>query len=722
MSESPQTPFHDLDHYIAIPRVAGLTASQDGTRLVATVQTLDDERTGYRTALWEVDPAGEVPARRLTRSAKGESAAVFTRAGDLLFTSARPDPDGKEGTEPTSALWLLPARGGEARVVAAPPGGVSGALTARDADTVSVAASLLPSAKGLAQDTELRKARKDHKVSAILHTGYPVRFWDHDLGPDQVRRLAGDLATLADEPASPLPGAAEAKGETPDEENPSSGKHLDLRDLTGAGRHLEEHSADLSADGATLVTTWNVPDAGAATRSTLVVVDTATGDRRVLVDDPDADAGGPRISPDGAWVAYVTESISSPDEAPVIRLALVPTDGSAEPVVLADDWDRWPGRPTWLPDGSGLLVQADDDGRGPVFLLTFSGALPGSDVLVEKLTADDAVFSDLAVTPDGATVFALRTSYAAPAEPVRINLAGFLASGAPGERTPVAATLLRSPVAAPALPGRLTEIETTTEDGFRVRAWLALPADAGPETKAPLLLWIHGGPLGSWNAWSWRWNPWLMVAQGYAVLLPDPALSTGYGQEFVQRGWGAWGKAPFTDLMAITDAAEALPEIDETRTAAMGGSFGGYMANWVAGHTDRFKAVVTHASLWALDQFGPTTDAGYYWAREMTPEMALENSPHLAVGDIRTPMLVIHGDKDYRVPIGEGLRLWFELLTKSGLPASDDGETVHRFLYYPDENHWVLTPQNAKVWYQVVSAFLADQVLGETPELPTTLG
>lgn len=724
MSESPQTPFHDLDHYVAIPRLAGLAASQDGTRLVATVQTLDDERTGYRTALWEVDPEGEAPARRLTRSTKGESSAVFTRSGDLLFTSARPDPDGssKDSAEPTSALWLLPAQGGEARVIAAPPGGVSGALTARAADTVSVAASLLPSAKGLAQDTELRKARKDGKVSAILHTGYPVRFWDHDLGPDQVRRFAGDLVTLADEPAAPLPGAADAQDETPDEENPSSGKHLDLRDLTGAGRHLEEHSADLSADGTTLVTTWNVPDAGAATRSTLVVVDTATGDRRVLVDDPDADAGEPRISPDGAWVAYVTESISTPSEAPVIRLALVPTDGSAEPVVLADDWDRWPGRPTWLPDGSGLLVQADDDGRGPVFLLTFSGELPVSDVVVERLTADDAVFSDLSVTPDGATLFALRTSYAAPAEPVRVDLAGFLASGAPGERTPVAAALLRSPVAAPALPGRLTEVETTAKDGTRVRAWLALPADAGPDAKAPLLLWIHGGPLGSWNAWSWRWNPWLMVAQGYAVLLPDPALSTGYGQEFVQRGWGAWGKAPFTDLMAITDAAEALPEIDETRTAAMGGSFGGYMANWVAGHTDRFKAVVTHASLWALDQFGPTTDAGYYWAREMTPEMALENSPHVAVGDIRTPMLVIHGDKDYRVPIGEGLRLWFELLTKSGLPASDDGETVHRFLYYPDENHWVLTPQNAKVWYQVVSAFLAEQVLGETPELPTTLG
>jgi dipeptidyl aminopeptidase/acylaminoacyl peptidase len=214
----------------------------------------------------------------------------------------------------------------------------------------------------------------------------------------------------------------------------------------------------------------------------------------------------------------------------------------------------------------------------------------------------------------------------------------------------------------------------------------------------------------------------LLVAQGYAVLMPDPALSTGYGQEFIQIGWGAWGAAPFTDLMAITDAAEALPEVDAARTAAMGGSFGGYMANWVAGHTDRFRAIVTHASLWALDQFGATTDHGYYWNREMTEEMTRANSPHLFVADIRTPMLVVHGDKDYRVPIGEGLRLWQELLTKSALPAGPDGSTVHRFLYFPDENHWVLSPQHAKVWYQVVSGFLGEHVLGEPAERPAVLG
>jgi dipeptidyl aminopeptidase/acylaminoacyl peptidase len=237
-----------------------------------------------------------------------------------------------------------------------------------------------------------------------------------------------------------------------------------------------------------------------------------------------------------------------------------------------------------------------------------------------------------------------------------------------------------------------------------------------------MLLWIHGGPLGSWNAWTWRWNPWLLTAKGYAVLLPDPALSTGYGQNYIQRGWGSWGKAPFTDLMAVTDAAVGRPDIDAERTGAMGGSFGGYMANWVAGQTDRFKAVVTHASLWALDQFGPTTDASQYWLKEMTEEMALENSPHLHVEKISTPMLVIHGDKDYRVPIGEGLRLWYELLSKSQLAADQDGRTPHRFLYFPDENHWVLQPQHAKVWYGVVEHFLARNVLDRDVPLPAELG
>ncbi|WP_081861713.1 alpha/beta fold hydrolase [Cellulomonas sp. HZM] len=696
-----------------MPRVSGLKLSPDGKRLVTAVQTLDEKRTRYVTALWEVDPAGERQPRRLTRSAKGESSAAFTPAGDLLFTSARPDPDGKESDDPVPALWLLPVDGAEARVVADRAAGLGGVKVARDAGTLVVGSDVLPSATDAEHDERLRTARKDKKVAAILHDGYPVRYWDHDLGPEQPHLFTADVPTRV--------SAADATTKDP---------RLTLTDATPDARgSLVEQGYAISPDGATIVAGWTRFGARGDQRSQLVAIDVASGERRVLVDDPALDLGGPQISPDGRWVVLQRDTISTPQVAPVARLALVPLAGG-EVRVVADEWDRWPHGAQWLPGSDAIVVVADDLGRAPVFRIDLAHGGGTTTDTVTRITHDDAAYSDLQVSPDGTTVYAIRASYERPPHPVRIDLAT-------GE-----VTALPTPAPAPELPGRLEEVETTVADGRTVRAWLALPhgapaasdgaggADEGPGTggsahdaKHPLLLWIHGGPLGSWNAWSWRWNPWLLVEQGYAVLLPDPALSTGYGQEFVQAGWGAWGDAPFTDLMAITDAVVARDDVDETRTAAMGGSFGGYMANWVAGHTDRFAAIVTHASLWALDQFGPTTDAAFYWAREMTPEMAAEHSPHASVGSIATPMLVVHGDKDYRVPVGEGLRLWYELLAHSQLPADDEGRTPHRFLYFPDENHWVLSPQHAIVWYQVVTAFLAEHVLGDgTAQYPDILG
>ena len=672
-----KTPFHDLDAYVDLPRGAGLALSPDGTRLVTSVQTLDPKRTKYVTALWEVDPTGDRPARRLTRSAKGEGGAAFLPDGSLLFTSARPDPDAKDDEDEVALLWLLPAGGGEARGVATRPGGVGEVRVAAHAGTVVLSSMTFPSSDTHDAERDKRKERKDKMVAAILHGSVPVRFWDSDLGPDAPRLFCGSLPEGERDP------------------------QLELTDLTpDAGRALERLGYDVSPDGSRIATTWNVPERGGV-RAGIAIIDVATGDRRVLLDDVESEYDSPRFSPDGQSLVVVRERRSTPQDPGDRRIAVVSVaDGSARD--LSGDWDHWPAGPIeWTPDGSALVLVADEDGRAPVFRLQVESGE------VTRLTADDFAYSDVQVSPDGRTVYAMRASYAEPARPVRLD----------SDTADQESVALRGPSESPALPGTLTEVEATAADGARVRSWLALPDGASAANPAPLLLWIHGGPLGSWNAWSWRWNPWIAVAQGYAVLLPDPALSTGYGLEFIARGWGSWGGAPYTDLMAATDAAVARPDIDETRTAAMGGSFGGYMANWVAGHTDRFKAIVTHASLWALDQFGPTTDAPWYWAREMTPEMAAANSPHLFVDDIVTPMLVIHGDKDDRVPIGEGLRLWAELAART---ESEDGEMPHKFLYFPDENHWILTPQHAKVWYETVLAFADHHVLGKdwrTPDL-----
>ncbi|MGP9782423.1 S9 family peptidase [Arthrobacter sp. MYb224] len=679
-------PFHNLDGYISLSRLGGLALSPDGTRLVTSVSTLAEDATKYTSALWEIDPSGHEPARRLTFSENGESQPNFTATGDLLFLSKR---SAKDDAKPEA--WLLPKAGGEARSILSHPAGIESVTTfARNQKDLLVRAAGLPRAKDLEHEEKILGERKEKKISAILHTSYPVRYWDADLGPQTPHFYATRL------PES------------------SSADACTLRDLTpGIGANQTEAEFTAADSGEFLITEWMVPEGRGSVATGLMRIDLHSGEQEMLLSpDQDYEYTVGKISPDSTKLIYCRWTRSTPETAPVMSLWLMEL-ASGETHEIAVGWDRWAEDIIWFPNGHSLLIVADEHGHSPIFHLSLDR---------DKITrlTDAGAYANVLISPDSRTAYALRSSYEYPAEPVAVELT-HLSDLEENEYARVSE--LRSPAARPELPGTLTEVTATAEDGTPVRAWLALPETAGPKSQAPLLLWVHGGPLGSWNAWSWRWNPWLAVAQGYAVLLPDPSLSTGYGQQFIQRGWGRWGFEPYTDLMAITDAAESRPDIDETRTAAMGGSFGGYMANWIAGHTDRFKAIVTHASLWALEGFGKTTDASFYWTREMSKEMIQVNSPHNSVANIVTPMLVIHGDKDYRVPIGEGLRLWYELLAESGLPQEADGTTAHQFLYFPDENHWILSPQHAKIWYQVIFEFLSQNVLGNDPgPLPEVLG
>ncbi|QUQ71888.1 S9 family peptidase [Kutzneria sp. CA-103260] len=674
------TDFTDLDAVAKLPRIGSLALSPDGTRLVATTAELAPDGKSWQSALWEVDPAGARPARRLTRAAKGESSPVFTPDGSVLFVSSRANAEAKPGDDKeTSALWLLPPAG-EARQVYAPAGGVAGVSVARDAGTLLVTTAALHGAAVGDEDKERRKAREDAGVTAILHESYPVRYWDHDLGPDRPRIVVAPAIT----------------GEE---------RVTDVVELTRDIPHPVSGGV-VSPDGHWVVYEVSEEISAAYGRRDLLRVVRAdgTGDRelagdRSLGDGPVYSYSNAVFLPDSSGVIAIRGLESTEQDCPRYDLVLITlADGAVRP--LTADFPDWAEDPAVSPDGRVVYFLANRDGRRPVWRLDLASGE------ITRLTGEGH-YGGLRVAADGSALYALRDSIAHPPQPVRLDPVAT-------EQDPA---FLPAPGVVESLPGTLTEVSTTVADGRTVRAWLAVPAGASDSSPAPLVLWVHGGPMMSWNGWSWRWNPWLLVARGYAILMPDPALSTGYGRDMVQAGWGSWGGAPYTDLMAITDVTVERPDIDEGRTAAMGGSFGGYMANWIATQTDRFDAIVTHASLWNLDAFTGTTDSSYYWMREMTDplrstERILANSPHLRVGDITTPMLVIHGDKDYRVPVGEGIRLYFDLV-RHGVPA--------KFLYYPTENHWILTPGNSKVWYETVLAFLAEHVLGEKWDRPALI-
>jgi len=664
----------ELDDFLAMPRVTGLALSPDGTRLITSVATVAADGKRYVSALWELDPAGKAAPKRLTRSAKGESPGAFLPDGGFLFSSTRPDPDAKPDApdDERTTLWLLPAGGGEARLVADPPGGVDGLAVARSSGAVALGIGTFPGTESLEEDGERFKARKEAGMMAQLFESYPIRHWDHYLGPRERQIFV----------AAPLPA-----GDAP----------MDLGRVAGGEAHsLNEVDFDLAPDGSTLVTGRR--RLGTSLAVDVVAVDVSTGEARELAAS-DAVHAGVACAPDGGRVVCRRETLGNPGEAGEVTLWLIDlAEGQGRDLIPG--FDQWPKKPVWAPDSQAVFFAAYEAGRAPVFRVDVATGV------VTRLSADGA-FSELCPSPDGSTLYALRSRISSPQEVVALD-----ARAPDQDPRPIP-----TPGVPVTVPGRVEEMVATAADGVAIHSWLVLPEAASEASPVPLVLWIHGGPLGSWNEWLWRWNPWVLAARGYAVLLPDPALSTGYGQAFIQRGWGRWGAEPFTDLMAAVDAAVARPDIDPERTAAMGGSFGGYMANWVAGHTHRFRAIVTHASLWALDQFHGTTDEGQWWECEFgnpyeDPRRYEENSPHRHIARITTPVLVIHGELDHRVPVGEALRLWTDL-RRNGVPA--------KFLYFPDENHWILKPQNTRVWFQTVIAWLDHHLLGKDWKRPALL-
>src|SRR6266545_4328154 len=371
---------------------------------------------------------------------------------------------------------------------------------------------------------------------------------------------------------------------------------------------------------------------------------------------------------------------------------------------ISTGFDRWVGELVWAPDSQNIFIGAEDRGRELIGVASINGG-------VKPLIADTAS-SGISLSSDGKTLAFTRSNFAAPAEVFAAISNGSDVRQLTQANASLMAQLDLNPAEDFEYKGAKTSVVRTAKLGklqastdigpgrtAMIHGFIIKPPQFDKSKKYPMILLIHGGPQGAWlDSWGYRWNPQMWAARGYVTVLINPHGSTGYGQAFTEQISGEWGGAVYEDLMKGVDHMIKLGYVDPNRLGAAGGSYGGYMVDWILGHTDRFKALVSHAGVYNLTSMYATEELWFAdWEFKGTPwdnpELYTKWSPHLSAKNFKTPTLVVHGELDYRVPVGEGLQL-FSTLQRKGVPS--------KLLYYPDEGHWILKPQNSELWYKTV--------------------
>ena len=657
-----------VEDMVAMERVGHPVLSPDATRVVYTVRTTNLDKNRGNTQLWMIDlRAPNAAPRQLTRGDASAGDPQWSPNGDAIyFLSSRSG---------SSQVWQLPLNGGEAARVTDLPLDVDTYRLSPQGDRLAFSMGVYLDCADLACTKKRLDEKAKNKASGMVYDQMFVRHWDTWADGRRNALYSAPIDAAGKVSAAPVSLSGTLDGDAPSKPFGDNSEY------------------NFSPDGKTVA--FSVRVAGRAeswsTNFDVYTIPAAGGQapRNLTADNPAWDAKA-AYSPDGRTLAYV--AMTKPGfEAERFHLVLMDV-ATGKKRTVADDWDRSVADFRWTPDGKAFLVAADDVGQHRLFHIDAASgrvtALTGKGAVGEFDVRGNTIVLAQANLASGAQLYARKLdakSETAPMQQLTKQNAAALADVRFGE---------------------YEQFSFAGADGETVYGHVMKPWNAKAGEKYPIAFLVHGGPQGSFgNSWSYRWNPQVYAGAGYATVFIDFHGSTGYGQKFTDAISGDWGGKPLIDLQKGLEAAtRKFPWLDRERSCALGASYGGYMMNWIAGNwPDGFKCLVNHDGV--FDNRGMAYATEELWFTEWenggtyydAPANYEQFNPVNFVKNWKTPMLVVQGDLDFRIPTAQGLGT-FTALQRRGIPS--------KLLVFPDENHWVLKPANSLLWHHTVLDWL----------------
>ena len=647
-----------------IQRIGAPTVSADGRTIIAPVTrfAMDEDKSYVDLWRWNADGSGQ---RRFTTDAANDGAPTISPDGrQVAFVSQR-------GDDKAPQLYVMSLEGGEARRLTKLATGVQSPKWFADGKRIAFVSRVFAELP-LAEQAKRLDERKDRKMTAMVWDAGPVTAWDQYLDERQFHVFSVGLDAGLDAPELPAIQAL----------TQPSGLQLPRGSVQGTDTLFS-----ISPDGKELAF---VADSDPAINVfnndvfTVSIDGNGGGGKtaRNLTSSNKAGDGNPLYSPDGRYLAFVQQRIKG-FYADKGRLMLHKrSDNSTRE--LFTQWDRTASGLIWARDSRHLFGAIDDAGTTRVYEFPLEGE-------PRKITAESS-FGGLTLTDNG-TLFGLRESFIEPPTLVRIDVK----SGNASKLSTINDALLANTEI-----GTYESVTYKGANGQDIQMWVNYPPGFDRTKKYPFFMLIHGGPHNATtNSMTFRWNAQVFGSWGYVTAWPNFHGSSGFGQTFTDSINPEWAEKPYQDVMKASEWFAAQPWIDRNRMVAGGGSYGGYLSTIILGREHPFKALVAHAAVYNLySQYAADFSAeaprfGGFWEGENRTVLE-RNSPHLGAANFKTPTLVIHGQTDLRVPVNHGLELYHTLLQKN---------VATRLVYYPNENHWILKPQNSVFWYKQVKSW-----------------